>query len=160
MKAGPKIAKTARTLAVVTAVIYGAFLLINLVLQGFLNSQLLIRDTHIETIERNAHIENQVKKISKVTKLYKDTRLQNPDVADSLEQIAKALESTVSIKSLSYKRDNLTYAVLAEANRATSFALLIAQLLESEDVESITLDYVEYLSGNRKYSASLELQMR
>jgi len=160
MKAGPKIAVSARTLVIATAVIYLIFFTINIFLQGLLERGAKTRDAHIETIERNSHIESQVRTISRVTKLYKDTKLQNPDVGESLEHIDGVLARTVHIKKLTYKRDHLTYELEAEAIRATSYALLIAGLLESDDVESITLNYVELIVDNGIYNASLEIQMK
>lgn len=160
MKAGPKIARSVKTLAIVTAVIYVIFFAVNVFLQSLLESGVKIRDVHIEAIERNSHIEDQVRIISRVTKLYKDTKLQNPDVGESLEHVAGVLEDTVTIKELIYERDHLTYELLAEASRATSYARLIAGLLESEEVDSITINYVEYITSNRSYNASLEVQMK
>ncbi len=160
MKAGPKIARTAKSLAIVTVVIYAIFFAINMFLHGLLESGAQTRDEHIKAIEKSSHVENQVRIISSVTKLYKDTRLQNPDVGESLEHVVGVLEETVTIKELIYERDRLTYGLLAEANRATSYARLIAGLLESDDVDSIALNYVEYIPTSRIYKASLEVQMK
>jgi len=160
MKAGPKIARSAKTLAIITAVIYSGFFALNMFLHGLLEEGVKTRDYYVEAIERNSYVEDQVRIISRVTKLFKDTKLQNQEVGESLEHIDGVLERTVTVKELTYKRDSLTYELNADASRATSYAHLIAGLLESEDIESITLNYVELITENGVYNASLEVQMK
>lgn len=160
MKAIPKIAKTAKTLATVTLVIYSVFFIADLFLQILLNDLVRERDSLLEQNSQYVHIENRVKEISKVTKLYKDTKLQNQDVSDSLEWISQVLEPKVEVKEFSFDRDDLLYELEASSPRATTFALLITEVLENENVESITIEEVNYISVNREYEAKLAIEIR
>ena len=160
MKAGPRIAKSARTLAIVTAAIYMIFFVFNMVLQTLLDKEAKTRDEYIDTINKNSYVEEQVKTISRVTKLYKDTKMQNPDIAPSLQHVTKSLEATVNIKELAFNRDDLTYEALVEARRATSLAMLIQKLLESKEVDSITIEFVQLSPKEEIYNADLLIQMR
>jgi len=160
MKAAPKISKTARALAVATAVIYGIFFTINLFLQFRLNELVKERDGYIEMINKNSQVEEQVKIIDRVIKLYKDTRLQNPSVSSSLEKITTALQKIARIEGLIYNRDEQAYEILSNDRRATAFATLIRDLLEVEGVHSITIDYVEYAPKEGIYTANLKVKMR
>ncbi len=160
MKATPKIARSAKSLAIVTAIIYALFLIVNVSLQYKLDNYAQKRDEQLQTNNKYAYVEERIKEVSKVTKLYQDTKLQNQDVTESLTPIAKALAYGVDVESLSYDRDDLIYEMEVSAPRATTFAILIQNILESEHVKSVTIEYVIYISSSQDYSAGLEVAIK
>lgn len=160
MKATPKIAKTSKTLAIVTAVVYGVFLIVNIVLQILLNKHTVKRDELIQKINEKAYVEQEIKEVSNVVKLYRDTKARNQDVSESLSHISNILEPRVRIDKLSFERDDLLYEIEAAAPKATTYAFIITEVIDNELVESIAIEYVAYNRTNNEYRAGLEVKIR
>jgi hypothetical protein len=160
MKAIPKIARTTQTLAIATLITYLTFFIANRFLRMHLEGFLYARDQSIEKISQQAQIEEEVKVISKVTKLYRDTKLQNQDVNNSFLEILGAVDESAKIRSMGFDRDDLLYKMVVSTRRATAFSMMINKLLKSENVTSITLNSVELSKEDNTYFAELEVNIK
>ena len=157
MRASPKIAKTTKVLAIIILVVYIGFFAVNTLLQGVLDSNAFLRDQYIADIEGNADVDRQVREISNAVDLYKNVKSGKKEISDSLDDILEATQGKVEIISLNFNRKGNSYSLTTHANKASTYALLISKLLESEEVSSITLKNVIFEARNRSYSADFEM---
>ena len=160
MKARPKIAKTTRNLVYATAIVFGVLFIINLILQQQLNKGVKERDELIEVIKENAYVEDQVRGISKATKLYENTKASNLDISLHLNDLTEVLGGTVVVNSISFDRDKNYYNVNASTNKATAYATMIGRLLESEYIESMTIELVNFKAQTHEYTADFKVNVK
>lgn len=160
MKAKPKLAVTSKNLAVFTLIVFGALFVTNMGLQLMLNRGEVTRDNLIEDIRKNAYVEEQVRGISNATSLYQTIKSSNTKVSNHLPQIVSSLEKNLEVSRIIYKRDQKQYLISASTNKATSYAGMIAHVLENEYVDSITLEFVDYKAQADKYTADFSIKLK
>lgn len=160
MKSKPKLAVTSKNLAILTIVIFGALFITNMVFQIMLNRGEVKRDELISDIQKNAYVEEQVRGISNATNLYQDTKNTNIEVSKHLPQIVSSLEENLVVNRIFYKRDKKQYLINASTFKATSYAGMIAQVLQNEYVDSITLEFVDYKPQVNKYTADFSIKLK
>jgi len=160
MRARPKLAVTAKSLAYLTLAIFGALFITNMVFQAMLNQQEKQRDALVEEISKNAYVEDTVRGISSATNLYKQTKANNPDISDDLSKIMKAFENNLEINSIEYKRKDRSYGINASTSKATAYAPMIADILSIDQVNSVTIDYVAYKPQVNKYTGNFVIKLK
>ena len=160
MKAKPKLATTAKTLATLTLAVFMALFITNVMFQVMLNRGEKKRDELVEEINRNSYVEETVKGISYATNLFKKTTKTNPIVSEHLKEIVNIMTKNLVINSIDYRRDHNEYVMNLTAAKATSFAKMLVEILNIEQVESIAIDFVEYDTHDNEYSGEFTITIK
>ena len=160
MRAVPKVFSTTKNLVYATALVYTSLFITNFVMQGMLDRGVEERDELIVVIKKNAYVEDQVRGISNATKLYRDTKTHNLNIFTHLKPLVDVLEDTVVINSITFDREDNYYTVNASTNKATSYATMIRKLLDSERIESMTIEYVDFKAQINEYTADFKVTIK
>ena len=64
------------------------------------------------------------------------------------------------LNTLAYNRGKNTYEINTTTNKASDYALMLAEVLNIEQVKSITIDYVSYEPQLNEYKGSFIINLK
>jgi hypothetical protein len=137
--------------------VFFVLLLINLILDMQLKDLKEERDGFVKQIDRNAAIEKNVLAVSSQINTYKDVKGNYPPLYDPFKYVISAIEKRSEMENFRFSRSDGNFLVNLNARRATDYAYLIADLLNSDNIESIVIRSVQAIPNQGQYEATLEI---
>ena len=140
--------------------VFFVLIIFNFILDARLNALARTRDDYVLEIEINSEVEKRAIALTRQLELYKRVRDTIPPISGHIDQILAALNKHVAINSFSYVREESVYTFRSTAPTASTYAFLIADLLEVEEVDSITIISVSLDAGADEYNATLDINLK
>jgi hypothetical protein len=160
MRAKPKLATTAKTLATLTLAVFLALFITNMTFQVLLNRQEKKRNELIDEINKNSYVEEQIRGISSATNLYKETVDSNPDISEHLSSIVGTIQDDLTINSIDYDREHSNYEINLSTNSAPVYASMLSKMLNIEQVDSVVVDFVSYKPVVNRYTGNFIINLK
>ncbi|MFC1622259.1 hypothetical protein ACFL13_02695 [Patescibacteria group bacterium] len=146
--------KTIWAIVLVYTFILGA----NFILNSTLEVLKVRQENLLEVLGRSSDLETILQDLDYYSKVYEKTIAVRKEVALPTETLMNSIPLQVQFNEVSYSESVFTFSLLAE--KAVDFSRVIINFLDIEEVESITINSVEYDSETNLFETNFEIKIK